>query len=424
MSDHMKEVQRQRELNKFGRMANRIALGIPETAKVKLDHPIAVCPTCGKLNVKLAHVMGHINKGSKHPITKEHRKWLSDHMKTVQAQREVDRGRNQAAAVNTEKNDEVVCCLQPTEPKKLPIQLFRRSDFMLTISQAYDLYLADLAGHCTESTIRTRRQRVSKWLKFKNTGSQPVDSFCNQDLNAWTTYSQQKLGMTGNVGILVRKQILIFFKWLEVHKHIPLNPLDIRKLTKLFPKQINRPPFTYEQHQKILEAAKTFTRWPWWADAALLAWHTGMRCSDIATLKWTECDLENGSVNKMAIKTQRFAKTFSVPLEPEALERLKQLRETAKGSPVVFPEMNYTWNIRTMQTMIPHEFRLILNRAGVPKQFSFHSYRHAFISRLINAEVNVKIIQSMTGQSLSVLCAYVTVTPEAQRGAMERAKTV
>ena len=293
---------------------------------------------------------------------------------------------------------------------------------MLKIQEAYSLYLADVSQHSTESTIRTRKQRVAKWLRFRNTGNQPAEEFTNEDLNAWTKYSIEKLGMTGNVGILVRKQILIFFKWLEVHKHIPLNPLDIRKLTKLFPKQINRPPFTYEQHQKILEAAKMFTRWPWWADAALLAWHTGMRCSDIACLKWTDCDLENGVVNKVAIKTQRFAKTFSVPLEPEALERLKQLRESAKGSPVVFPELNYTWNIRTMQTMIPHQFRLILNKAGIGRGFSFHSYRHAFISRLINAEVNVKIIQSMTGQSLSVLYGYVTVTPQAQREAMGRAR--
>lgn len=91
------------ELNRFGHAVNRLALGIPEAAKVTVNHIVALCPTCGAKNVKLAHVMGHINKGSKHPITKEHRKWLSEHMKQVQADREANRARTLATAVNTEK---------------------------------------------------------------------------------------------------------------------------------------------------------------------------------------------------------------------------------------------------------------------------------------------------------------------------------
>ena len=111
-------------------------------------------------------------------------------------------------------------------------------------------------------------------------------------------------------------------------------------------------------------------------------------------------------------------------MDPEVVDVLKRLKADSRQDKLklVFPWMYLIWSQPSQRTLLAYQFRWILREAKIPREYSFHSYRHAFISRLLNAGVDVKIIQSMTGQSLRVLYDYVTVTPDAQRAALDKAR--
>jgi integrase len=296
----------------------------------------------------------------------------------------------------------------------------------LTLAVAFDLYLADCKDvrKNTDSTLRARGTRMAKFFRFQNLAEWRVNEVGCDTINAWTEFSHKKLGMEGNGRIYIRKQILAFFSWLEEKGHIPLNPLDTRKLVKIFPVEVQRPPITHEQHLKLLTYFTEHTTWEYWHDACIVGWHTGLRLSDVAGLLWSEVNFSDKLIVCVPKKTKRFNKTVTVPMEPEVYDALdKRCQSGLKvGSPLVFPIMQQLWASNTAFAMLPTQFRRACVAVGIPERYSFHSYRHAFISRLLCAGVNVRIIQSMTGQSLDILYKYVTVCPDAQREALEKAR--
>ena len=64
---------------------------------------IAKCPVCKAPNVSIAHILGHGNKGKRKKFSKEHRQFLSDSMKRIQASRAERLNLAKKVGVNTEK---------------------------------------------------------------------------------------------------------------------------------------------------------------------------------------------------------------------------------------------------------------------------------------------------------------------------------
>jgi site-specific recombinase XerD len=73
----------------------------------------------------------------------------------------------------------------------------------------------------------------------------------------------------------------------------------------------------------------------------------------------------------------------------------------------------------TRKSMVA-QFRSLCKGVGIPH--SFHAFRHAFVTRLVNAGVDPLIIGSMTGQSREQIQAYAHVSNEAKCSALAKAR--
>ena len=128
--------------------------------------------------------------------------------------------------------------------------------------------------------------------------------------------------------------------------------------------------------------------------------HTGLRISDAATLKWSEVDFQAGVVDKIQYKTHR---RVVVPLLPGFREYLEGLPRTGE----YVSEVNARrYNAGTLDK----EFGELLRSLGYVTSFedengklkikySFHSFRHTFVSAALNAGVAPAVVQQIVGHA-------------------------
>ncbi len=147
----------------------------------------------------------------------------------------------------------------------------------------------------------------------------------------------------------------------------------------------------------------------------VVAIHTGLRRSELLGLKWTDVDLDAGTLSvQRSLDTDR---TFNPPkrnksrrtvkLTGQAVEALKSHRARQNeerlrlGSlwedhNLVFP--NQLGKPMNADNLYHREFRPLLEKAGL-SGFTFHSLRHTCATLLLSKNVNPKIVQEMLGHA-------------------------
>src|ERR671917_189240 len=152
----------------------------------------------------------------------------------------------------------------------------------------------------------------------------------------------------------------------------------------------------------------------------IAAIHTGLRKGELLGLKWTDLDLDGGTLSvRRSLKvtdhgldfgpTKNKASRRSVPLNKSAVAALKahrlrqneerlRLGELWEDQDLVFP--NRVGKPINPSNLYNREYKPLLKRAGLEdERFTFHSLRHTFASALCNKRVYPKVIQSLLGHS-------------------------
>ena len=153
-------------------------------------------------------------------------------------------------------------------------------------------------------------------------------------------------------------------------------------------------------------------------DAFRLAALTGMRRSELAGLKWPDIDLKSARLRVVRTRQRIYGhgvvegqpKTHrsrrSVALSPSAVSVLeymktRQIEMRLKAGPA----WKLTDYVFTTDNGVPidpdnlsHEFRRIVNEAGLPKG-TLHGLRHSFATALLTANVHPAVVQSALGHS-------------------------
>jgi integrase len=152
----------------------------------------------------------------------------------------------------------------------------------------------------------------------------------------------------------------------------------------------------------------------------IVAIHTGLRKGELLGLKWTDLDLDGGTLSvRRSLKvtdhgldfgpTKNKASRRSVPLNKSAVAALKahklrqneerlRLGELWEDQDLVFP--NRVGKPINPSNLYNREYKPLLKRAGLEDEgFTFHSLRHTFASALCNKRVYPKVIQSLLGHS-------------------------
>jgi integrase/recombinase XerD len=142
-----------------------------------------------------------------------------------------------------------------------------------------------------------------------------------------------------------------------------------------------------------------------------LAYATGLRASEVVSLKLTDIDRE-----RMVIRVEqgKGKKDRYVMLSPYLLELLREWWRAARkkgwmhpGQPWLFPSYR---GRHTSGRQLHRIVRLAAGRAGIIKRVGVHTLRHSFATHLLEQKTDIRVIQALLGhKKLDTTALYTRV---------------
>jgi integrase len=132
--------------------------------------------------------------------------------------------------------------------------------------------------------------------------------------------------------------------------------------------------------------------------AILLSYETGLRLSDICQLEW---DCIEG--NQLVVHTDKRDKRVAIPMWAEVKMAINCIPERDDDEELYcFPDYNEKYNNPKTTATISNAFKRILRNAGVSRNgLSFHSLRHACLTKWESGGLDLEHIQKLAGHSSS-----------------------
>lgn len=138
------------------------------------------------------------------------------------------------------------------------------------------------------------------------------------------------------------------------------------------------------------------------------------------------CDID--SARKLLHIHGKGGKDRYVPLPERTLELLRDFWKTHRSKPWVFPTTAH--GLRSLKsggaiqpptaTSLQQAFKRALGRTGISKHAHIHSLRHSYATHLLEAGVNLRIIQENLGHgSARTTQIYTHLTPEVRAAVMD-----
>lgn len=174
--------------------------------------------------------------------------------------------------------------------------------------------------------------------------------------------------------------------------------------------------FSVEQEVKVLAAAREVGLG--WYEASMISRWTGQRYGDVATLEWSQVDFKAGVVRFRPSKTKRVEFAVAVPMHDRLRAVLEELHRTAQDG-FVLPGHGVAYSTRRR---LPVPFSAVLAKAGLDAgDFTFHSWRHTFRTRLGEAGVPDAVAARFGWTNLAMAAHYDHAGHEAEmRDAVSR----
>jgi len=140
---------------------------------------------------------------------------------------------------------------------------------------------------------------------------------------------------------------------------------------------------------------------------------TGLRVSELVSLTLAQLNLNQGVV-RIVGKGNR---ERLIPLGEEAVRWLRDFMSGARGEILLDRHTDYLFPTRRGDRMTRQAFWHIIKRyarkAGVDKELSPHTLRHAFATHLLNHGADLRVVQMLLGHSdLSTTQIYTHVARE------------
>ena len=171
--------------------------------------------------------------------------------------------------------------------------------------------------------------------------------------------------------------------------YLPYNPMP--PLSDLLPKYA-APERCYLEKEEIRSLERTDCPHEDTKQAFLFACHTGLRLSDIETLRWSDIRRQQGRyiIVKIQVKTGREVR---IPLDAVAesiLARRKRLSDITHND-VVF-------HLKS-RTIIARDLVVWAQAAGIEKHVTFHVARHSFATLLATQRNEIYVISQFLGHA-------------------------
>lgn len=149
----------------------------------------------------------------------------------------------------------------------------------------------------------------------------------------------------------------------------------------------------------------------------------GLRISEGVSLQVDEIDSQR---NQLHIRNSKGRKDRRVPLPDQVLLQLRQLWKTHRHPVWIFPQRN-GWHFmpkadtHMSQVGVAKTFKMALTESDVKKSATVHTLRHSWATHLLEAGVDLHVLQSWLGHSsIKTTSHYLHLTKKAQDVALTR----
>jgi integrase len=171
-----------------------------------------------------------------------------------------------------------------------------------------------------------------------------------------------------------------------------------------------------EDEETRLTAA-ILKNWPEYIQSFRIALHTGLRAGEQFSLEWADIDFERKRIFVGRTKNDH---NREVPMSRTCLAAFEELRTVRPhGVPWVFLSARYKKSPQRLLT--PGQWFPDACEAAKVHNFTWHSLRHTFVSRLVMAGVPLPAVQQLAGHKSIVMTArYSHLAPAHLAGAVEK----
>ena len=213
-----------------------------------------------------------------------------------------------------------------------------------------------------------------------------------------------------------------FFKFLQQEQLVetnPVQPLKVPKTSKTLPKAL-----TVDEVTQVLNSCDTSTVLGLRDKAMLeLLYATGMRVSELITLKLSDLHLELGFLQTIG----KGNKQRIIPIGQAATNWVQHYLTYARvvleqeSNPVEYLFLNHRGNGFTRQGFWKN-LKKIVQEAGIHKEVSPHTLRHSFATHILEAGADLRIVQELLGHSdISTTQIYTHLTNERMKEIYQQA---
>lgn len=287
-------------------------------------------------------------------------------------------------------------------------------------------WLAQKKPEAADSTYRAYDQVISLLLGFlKERADQDLADITKADLVAFRNHFAAKIG-PGRVNFYV-KVLRMFFRAAHRDGYLLENPAAYLETVRNRPNGPRRP-FSIEEIRTLLVIAN-----PEWQSLIRLGLYTGQRLADLATLTWSNVDLERGEIRLVTRKTGR---RLTIPIAGHLREHLVSLAESDDPAAPLHPRAFSALAKEGRAASLSNQFVSLLAQAGLREnqthkgrgigrsakrrasKLSFHSLRHTAVSLLKDAGIPQAAVQELIGHDSEQMSALYT---HVGRDALEKA---
>ena len=290
--------------------------------------------------------------------------------------------------------------------------------------EAYIDYLKQICGFA-KRTIKFHQRMCRLWGEFmQNQRQRPMVSAVADDFLCWIVFrKQQDIGNS-----TIRTELCAFrtlYKYLFDYGMITKNP------AASLPELICRPA-PEQQYLTVDECFKFINAFDTDTDdgfrnytIAVILWCTGLRSAELCALRWTDIDLDQGT---LLVRKGKGGKQRLLFLNDRLWEDMRRYHEKMGGGadePVFYALTNnqHTANSPTRalsQSALVDMIRHHTNFVGIGKKVSPRIFRHTFATQMLEAGVSIEDIKEMLGHDDETeTCIYIHVTVEAAKQLLE-----
>jgi integrase/recombinase XerC len=218
--------------------------------------------------------------------------------------------------------------------------------------------------------------------------------------------------------------------------HIRVNPVKgilLPKLPQRLPRFVSQSQIEallrgpHERLLKLQEELKgregkrrgrPWKKWQAWRDAAMLEvlYGSGMRISELLTMKWGGIDWDQGVVSVIG----KGGKERLCILSGAAVEALRRYRDASpfhQSEKIWLSDSGRVITARAVQLCLKY----YLSMAGLDVRLSPHKLRHSFATHLLERGADLRSVQELLGHAqLSTTQIYTRVSPEHLKAVHQR----